>query len=835
MKTLKFAMASLVFLAVIAVDSAVADNKASVQGVVSTPAGKPLKLMGLSPSSPQVILSDTLSTARILIDGIFADGKKDLTGIAVFTIRDKKIATINERNIIEAQNPGKTILTAKVVLNGVIKSCSIPIFVVHQAKTPQFASDIMPILTKSGCNAGACHGSNAGKGGFHLSLLGYDPKSDHEAMTRFVGSRRISLSQPDNSLILRKATARIPHGGALRFFPESSEYRTLKAWISGGALAPKSTEPTVTKLLVSPDNRSLAIGGIQSYKIEATLTDGSKRDVTARTLFTSGDGSILEVNSDGSAKVVGSGEGTVVIRYGGVFTAARLTAPYGKPIVEKKSSSLSPIDALINSKLAGLGAPLSERCSDAEFLRRASLDVTGALPKPEEVKSFLSSPDTLKREKLADRLLSSDAYIDFWTLKWSDLLRNSQRSLLPKGMKAYHQWIRESVKTDKPWDKFVREILTAKGSGFLAGEVNYYRTGTDPDGASISTPEELGETTAQLFMGVKLQCAHCHNHPFEKWTQVQYYQLAGFFKRLESKSGKEPGEKLISENGLDEIRHPKTNLVLHPAPLDAAPIPTEFKGDRRQFFADWLTAPDNPFFANVIVNRIWKHYMGRGLVEPVDDFRVTNPATNDPLLKYLASDFRNKKYDLKALMREILLSDAYNRSSRATPENAPDNRYYSRFLVKRMSAEQILDALDDVTGTSEKFKDYPVGTRAVQLMDTTVASLFLDAFGRPVRQTTCECERSSDTSVNQALHLLNGEDVQAKLASPDGNLAKLCDGTLTPDAIIEQLYLSTLSRPPTGSETNLALTWFEKRNDRKLATQDLAWALVNSKEFLFNH
>ena len=485
MKALKSVAAILAIQAVIPATSVLADEKASVKRIVSTPAGKPSKLISLSPSSAQVILADTLSTARILIDGIFPDGKKDLTGIATFTMSDTKIAAINERNIIEAQNPGKTILTVKVVLNGVTKSCSVPIIVVNQAKTPQFASDIMPILTKSGCNAGACHGSNAGKGGFHLSLLGYDPKSDHEAMTRFVGSRRISLSQPDNSLILRKATARIPHGGALRFFPDSSEYRTLKAWISGGALAPKDTEPTVKKLLVSPENRSLAIGGLQSYKIEAALSDGSKRDVTARTLFTSGDGSILEVKPDGSAKVVGSGEGAVVIRYGGVFTAARLTAPYGKPIVEKTSSSLSPIDLLINSKLAGLGVPLSERCTDAEFLRRASLDVTGALPKPEEVKSFLASPDPRKREKLADRLLSSDAYIDFWTLKWSDLLRNSQRSLLTKGMKAYHQWIRESVKTNKPWDKFVREILTAKGSGFQAGEVNYYRTGTDPDGASV--------------------------------------------------------------------------------------------------------------------------------------------------------------------------------------------------------------------------------------------------------------------------------------------------------------------------------------------------------------
>lgn len=837
MKKTKLSLFSVLTLFVTGtVTVTLAENKPDAGPAPTTKAtAKPMRLMELVPVSPEVILANPLSTARLLVDGKFQDGLRDVTALAAFTVSNPKVAIINDRGIVEAQSVGKATATARVTLNGVTQTCRIPISVTGVTKTPLFTADIMPILTKTGCNAGACHGANAGKGGFHLSLLGYDPKSDYESLTHFIGSRRISLAQPENSLILRKATARIRHGGSMRFSPESSEYRTLQAWIAGGAPAPQDNEPTVKKLLVTPGSRILGLGGTQRYRVEALLSDNSKRDVTARTLFTSGDGAILEVKSDGVAKVVGSGEGAIVIRYGGVFTAARLTAPYGKSFAAKKSESASTIDTLINSKLAALGVPTSERCTDAEYLRRVSLDVTGVLPRPAEVKAFLEDSDPKKREKLVDSLLVSSAYVDFWTLKWSDLLRNSQRSLFPQGMKVFHQWIRKSVKTNKPWDQFTREILTAQGSSFAKGEVNYYRTGTDPELHALLAPEELGETTAQLFMGVRLQCAHCHNHPFEKWTQVQYYQLAGFFGRMEAKNGKETGEQLIGVNNWNEIRHPKTNAVMRAAPLDAPPIPADYKGDRRQFFADWLTAENNPFFANVIVNRLWKHYLGRGLVEPVDDFRVTNPATNDPLLQFLTSDFRAKKYDLKALMREIVLSDAYNRSSRALPGNVLDNRYYSRFLVKRLSAEQILDALNDVAGTSEKFKDYPEGTRAVQLMDTTVASSFLDAFGRPLRQTTCECERSADTSVNQALHLLNGEDIQSKLEAPTGRLAKLCKETPDREALIEQLYLAALTRPPTSEETARALKWFVKRGDVKLAVQDLTWAILNSKEFMFNH
>ena len=712
-----------------------------------------------------------------------------------------------------------------------------PLIINRQPPTTLFGRDVMPILTRAGCNMGACHGANAGKGGFHLSLLGYDPESDYLALTRFVGARRISPSQPDNSLMLHKATGQMPHGGGRRFETASPEYRVLRDWIAGGARPPilegSNAEPRVAHLNVTPAQRTIPVGGQQHFRVEAVFTDGMKRDVTDQTLFSSGDGAILKVTQDGTARVVGAGEGAVVIRYSGVFTIARVVAPFAPARTPLPASN--PIDSALNSKAAALGLALAPRCGDGDFLRRASLDVTGRLPNLETTRAFLADSDTRKREKLVDRLLASPEYVDFWTLKWGDLLRNSRRALGKNGMAAFHKWIRKSVAENKAWDKMTREILTAQGSVLENGAANFFRTGLESENDLILPPEDVGETVAQTYLGVRLQCARCHNHPFEKWTQNQFYQLAGYFGRIQAVSGKAESEKLISSRTWGEVLHPRTGAVMRPAALDGPALPTDFKGDRRQSLADWITASDNPFFAPVIVNRIWKHYMGRGLVEPVDDFRVTNPAVNEPLLAYLASDLRDHHYDLKHLMRDILCSEAYGRQSQTQPANERDTRYYTHFLVKRLSAEQLLDALDDVTGETETFEGYPAGTHAVQLMDTGVGSFFLDAFGRPPRQTTCECERGSEIGVTQTLHLLNNPMVQAKLTSQTGRAAALAKAKIEPGAIVDELFLSALSRLPTAPERTRSTAWITSAPNREQAVQDLLWAILNTREFVFNH
>ncbi len=687
-----------------------------------------------------------------------------------------------------------------------------------------FKTDIMPILTRAGCNSGPCHGANAGKGGFHLSLLGFDPQSDWESLTRFIGARRVRPDAPDQSLMLRKAIGLLSHGGGPRFSKESAEHAVLKNWMAAGVPGPTDADPSVTTLTVTPERATVAVGDTRQITVTATLSNGKIRDVTPQTLFSSGDGALIEVTPGGLAKSLAPGEGPVVIRYGGKFATARLLAPFAP--ARTPQSAPDPLDRLVHQRLAALGLPTSPRCDDVTYLRRVSLDLTGQLPTPEVVRAFSSDSDTKKREKLVDMLLNSESYVDFWTQRWSDLLRSSERTLGKKSRDAYHGFIRESISKNKPYDVFVAELLTNSGDSVAKPAVNFYRAGKSEYRPAL-TPEELGETTAQLLMGVRLQCAHCHNHPYEKWTQRQYYQLAAFFGRIEAQN-KNEAEGEIKSQEMGEVYHPKTGEALAPAALDGPMLAKDFKGDRRAAFSQWLTAPSNPFFARLLANRLWKYTMGRGLVEPVDDFRVTNPATNEPLLKALTDEVRASGYDLKKLLRRLVLTQTYQRDSRRVPGNERDDRYYSRFFVKRLAAEPLLDALSAATGTFEKFDGYPDGTRAIQLKDPAVASMFLETFGRPPRQAACDCERMSEANLGQALHFLNAPTLQAHLSDPKGRLAKL--KAAPPRAVVEELYLASLSRLPTDDEAvNAAL-----QLARGTSPEDLLWALLSSREFGFN-
>jgi hypothetical protein len=460
-------------------------------------------------------------------------------------------------------------------------------------------------------------------------------------------------------------------------------------------------------------------------------------------------------------------------------------------------------------------------------VRRVYLDVIGLPPTPDEVRQFVWSRDAKKREKLIDALLERPEYVDFWTMKWGDLMRNSRRSLSEKGMYTFNRWIRQCVEENLPWDEMARDLLLAKGSGFEEGPANYFRT--------ARTPEDLAETTAQLFLGVRVQCARCHNHPFEKWTQNQYYQMAAFFARVKSKNGDKPDEQDVYLASTGEVKHPKTGKEMTPTALDAPPIPSDYQGDRRRALADWLTAPDNPFFAREMVNRVWRHYMGRGLVEPVDDIRATNPPSNEALLDWLAQDFVKHRYDLKYLMRSVMRSQSYQLSARPMRGNERDVKYYSHYPVKRLGAEQLLDTLVKCTDVPEKFSGFPLGTRAAQLPDTGVPSYFLDVFGRPPRQITCECERTSEPNIAQALHLMNSAGINDKLSSKNGRVAELLQANLPLRRVVDELYLSAVARFPSPEESRRGIQTIATAPNRQQAAEDLLWALVNTKEFVFNH
>ena len=577
-----------------------------------------------------------------------------------------------------------------------------------------------------------------------------------------------------------------------------------------------------------PATRTLAVGQSQRFLVRAHYADGSSRDATPRTLFTAGDEQIATVDPEGTATAVGPGEGAVVIRYQGLVAIARVVSPFGRPMAHDPRATIDPIDARVADKLAALGLQASGRCTDADFLRRAYLDVIGEPPTPEEARAFLWDRNPKKRETLIDALLDRPEYVDFWTLKWADILRASRGRLSEKGMYAFHRWIRHSVAENRPWDELGARAAAGRGQRrSTRGAANYFRV--------ARRPEELAETTSQVFLGVRIQCARCHNHPYERWTQNQYYEMAAFFARVRSKRGERPEENDVYLASEGEVNHPKTGARVLPTALDAAPLPESYAGDRREALARWLTSPENPYFAHALVNRVWRHFMGRGLVEPVDDLRATNPPSNEALFDWLAGEFVRSGFDVKHLMRLICRSETYQRSSRPTANNARDDRYYSHFPFKRLDAEPLMDAIAAATGVPEKFAGFPLGTHAAQLPDFGVPSYFLELFGRPARQIACECERVSEPNVAQVLHLMNNADLNQHIAADTGRVARLIAADLPPASVADALYLAALSRFPTPEERKVSVVALTGTAERRHNAEDLLWALLNSKEFLFNH
>ena len=709
---------------------------------------------------------------------------------------------------------------------------------------------MLPILSKAGCNSGGCHGALAGKGGFRLSLFGYNPEADYLNITRESRGRRVEMADPASSLFLIKPTAAVKHKGGKRIDVGSDEYKILASWIAGGCPPPRETDAALTSLAVSPTESALERGKTQQLAVRAKYSDGTERDVTRWVKFTSADESVATVDGGGKVTVVGNGQGAITAWFSSQIVIARVVAPWPHPLEETVFSN-SPrtnfIDDLVLEQLRKLNLKPSPAASDATFVRRAYLDTIGRLPRPEEARTFVADTAPGKHERLADLLLARPEFIDFWTYKWSDLLLLAGSKLRPDALNAYYTWVRDRVAANVPWDDFVRQIVTARGSSIDNGATNFFAVHQDP--------ESMAENVSQAFLSLSINCAKCHNHPLEKWTNDQYYGFANLFARVRTKGwGGDPrsgdGRRTLFVEGRGELIQPRTGKPQPPAPLDAPAVAPDDLRDRREVLAHWLTSPENPYFTRAIANRIWANFLGTGIVESVDDLRVSNPASNEKLLGALAAFVVENRYNLKPLMREILVSQTYRRSSEPLPENKEDRRFYARYYPRRLMAEVLNDAIGDVTavrdsfteialndGSTEKTTAYSTDTRALQLRDSTVKSYFLKTFGRNARDITCECERSNQPSLVQALHLSNGSTVNDKLASKQSRVTQLLATDPSPTQIIEEAWMLCLSRPPAEAERKKfeEILAAAKPEEKRLAVEDLFWSLLTSREFLFQH
>jgi hypothetical protein len=712
------------------------------------------------------------------------------------------------------------------------------------APAVSFRNDVMAVLSTAGCNAGACHGNKNGKGGFRLSLRGQDAEADLLSLTRDADARRVNLMDPDQSLILLKPTAQLAHQGGLRFHADSTEYRIIRRWIAGGAGRDDASVPTLEQLEVSPSEQIL-VEPADRVQIRATavFSDGSRRDVSELCVY--------EQSSDLARVQPGGlvvrkdrpGETAVVVRYLQRQEVVRLAFVPARPGFRWDDPVAGNfIDSEIFAKLKTLRMNPSGDCTDGEFARRAFLDLLGIGPSPDELREFLADTSSDKRPRLIDRLLDRPEYAEFWALKWSDLLRNEEITLDRKGVQAFHGWVRQQIAANRPLDQFVRDLVSATGSTYKNPPANYYRANRDP--------MTRGEATAELFMGVRLQCARCHNHPFDHWTQDDYYNWADVFARVDYKvienrrtdknnAHEFVGEQIVLEKNNGDVDDPRPGHSTRPMLLGVAdPVPAD--QSRLEALAQWITSPKNPGFARTQVNRIWFNLMGRGLVDPVDDFRATNPATHPKLLDLLADEFVSHGYDARYIIRLIMNSRTYGLSSEPNETNADDDSNYSHVIPRRLTAEQLLDSAHRVMQTPAEFNGYAQGTRAGQLSGVrvprgetpTLADQFLVTFGKPPRLLVSECERSNETSLGQAFQLISGPEMARMLSSPDNRIGRMTAAGESDARIIEELYLAALSRKPTEEEAGALRDHVSRAPSRRDGLEDAAWALLNAKEFV---
>ncbi len=774
----------------------------------------------------ELTLSAERDIRRVIISGTAEDGLTyDLSGDAKLSLTGEA-AALDADGFILPQKPGK----AELIVTHKSLTARVPITIKESKEHPiSFIREILPAMSKVGCNAGTCHGAQKGKNGFKLSLRGYDPMFDYRALTDDVSGRRFNRSQPSQSLMLLKPTQGVPHEGGFLFDEQSRYYKLIERWIAEGCKYEEVSR--VERLEVFPNKPLLQnTNDQQQLIVVAHFPDGTSRDVTREAVYETSNFEVLTVSKSGLIQGVRRGEAAALVRYEGLYGVAPSTVIGSREGFEwKLSPEHNYIDTHVNNKLNRTKILPSGLCTDAEFLRRISIDLTGLPPTPEMVKKFLDDKrdSQTKRTAKIEELINSPEFVDHWTLKWSDLLLANRKYIKEKGVWAFRNWIRNSIATNQPLDKFVYELITANGSTYENPAANYYRIAREP--------RLVMENMTQVFLGTRFQCNQCHDHPFERWTQNQYYELSAYFSEVGRKKGVLPDEEIIYT-----LRSPQS--VMHPGTNQAVPkaFPFEHEGSidssahGRKQLAQWLTARENPYFAKSLVNRYWSYFLGRGIIDPVDDIRASNPPSNPELLNALTEDFLEHDFDMKHLIRTIVRSHTYQRSYRPNEWNENDTVNFSHATPRRLSAEQLFDAILIATGAPVNLPGMPAGFRASQLPDPNVKVAFLDMFGRPPRESPCECERSQEVSLAQTLNLVNGPTVANSIVHPQGRIATALAKKADNQELIQTVYMGVLCRNPTEDELQNSLLYMKTVDKPEEAAQDLMWALINSPAFLFN-
>jgi hypothetical protein len=774
-----------------------------------------------------------LTTARdrqsIVVQGTFADGiTRDVTAAATITPGDAKLLKRVGATFYPAADGATTLAIA---YGG--KSLAMPVKVSQAAvQTPlSFRLDVMPVFMRAGCNTGSCHGAARGKDGFRISLFGFDPEGDYFRLTREMVGRRINLAVPSDSTLITKATGAVNHTGGKRFESSSELYQTMHGWIEAGAHNDDASKlPTVVGVDLYPQRGVLdGKGATQQLTLRARYSDGTDRDVTSLAVFLTNNDVSAPVSVDGLVTAGERGEAFVMARFETHTVGSQfIVLPKGLSFTFPDEPEYNYIDKLVNDKLKKLRIAPSGQCDDEAFLRRASIDIVGLPPSLEEYNRFMASTDPAKRAKWVDELLERKEFSEIWVSKWAELLQvrtDPTKNVSQKAMFLYYNWLVDKLSKNMPMDEMVQELLGASGGTFKNAATNFYQITNE------TLP--LTENVAQVFMGIRVQCAQCHNHPFDRWTQNDYYSFAAFFAQIGRKQGEDYRETIVFNSGGGEVNHPVGGRVMPPKFLGGE-TPNVSGKDRRVVLAKWLASSQNPWFATSFANRVWAHFLGAGIVEQVDDFRVSNPASNPELLDALGKHFTDTKYNLKALVRDICNSRTYQRTTQRNASNAGDERNFAHALVRRIKAENLLDTISAVTDTKDKFEGLPLGARAVQIADGTRSTYFLKTFGRATRETPCSCEVKMEPTLSQALHLLNGGTVNDKIKQ-GGLLAKLIATKKLPEERITDLYIRTLTRKPSKDELAKLVPLLNQSKDQAQALEDVFWALLNSREFLFNH
>ena len=782
-------------------------------------------LAELRVSPATIVLDRPEGSQQVLVTEVDGEKTRDITREVRYEIAGSaSLAKIDSDGLLRPLGEG----TSQLIIRHGAAEVRVPVTVsgLLNPVPVSFANEVVPILTKGRCNSGGCHGKAEGQNGFKLSLFGFDAAADYEALVKEGKGRRVLLIDPEHSMLIQKGTAQVPHGGGLKIERDSAGHQRLRRWIASGAAFESADERQIVSIEVEPALVVIGPNGTQQLRVTAIDDKGGRRCATVEADYISNAPHIAEANSRGLLQASDvPGEAAVLVRYLGHVAVCRVALPRpGSTFARPPETNF--IDKHVWDKLTRLGIPPSELIDDAAFMRRTYLDVIGTLPTAAEARKFLTDPSADKRGRMVDELLQRPEYADYWAMKWTDLLKADKIKITPQGTVGMNRWLRKQFAANRPYDEMVREILTAQGPVQSESPVAFFK--------SLDQPEVASRAVSQLFLGVRIECAQCHHHPSERWSQDDYAGLAGFFTGVAVKKLPDATDAIVAKAGVDQ-KHPRTGELVPARALGAKDADFSNVSDRRQVLATWVTSPENPFFAKAIANRLWAHYLSRGLVEPIDDIRVTNPATNEPLMAALEAHLKEVRYDLRAFTRTLLMSRVYQLSSVTSDANKDDRQHFSHAFPKAMPAEVLLDAISQTTGVPEKFNGWPEGVRSIQVWDNRMPSYFFRIFGRPVRATVCECERSNEPSISQALHLLNSPEVNAKIGHRKGIARQLAESPRTNDEITDEIYLSTLTRFPTAEEKALMAAAFAAAGtNRHQAVEDMLWSVLNTKEFLYN-